>query len=274
MANFKPVGLAEPDLALSRDGRWTFVDTRKPELYGAARLPNAVNLYGMKIQTSDPLEIADMLAPLGLYGAHNLMLYDDGSGLGTGPVLWALERGGREWHVSILNGGFSAWAAKGLPIEKGKPTPTTDGASRPEKRAEAPYDNLATKEWVLANLDNENVVLIDSRSEGEYTGRQKEAKRNGHIPGAERIEWSELVYTDENKITRFRDLDEIRAMMIDRGITPEKEIACYCQIGIRSAQVYMALRLAGYQKARNYLRSWAEWGNDPSTPIAVPSAGE
>lgn len=274
MANFKPAALTEPDLALSQDGRWTFVDARKPELYGAARLPNAVNLYGMKIQTSDLREIAEMLEPLGLYGADHLMLYDDGSGLGTGPLLWALDRGGREWNVSILNGGFSAWAAKGLPIEKGKQTQTADAASRPEERAEAAYDNLATKEWVLANLGSENAVLIDTRSEREYAGLQKEAKRHGHIPGAKHIEWSEMVYTDENKITRFRDLDEIRAMLHDRGVTPDKEIACYCQIGIRSAQVYAALRMAGYQKARNYLPSWAEWGNDPSTPIAVPPAAE
>ena len=274
MANFKPAALAEPDPALSQDGKWTFVDTRKPELYGAARLPNAVNLYGMKIQSSDLIEIAEMLGSRGLYGADHLLLYDDGSGLGAGPALWALDRGGREWNVSILNGGFNAWAAKGLPIEKGKPTHKTDGASRSAERAEAAYDNLATKEWVLANLDNENAVLIDTRSEREYAGLQKEAKRSGHIPGAEHIEWSEMVYTDENKITRFRDLDEIRAMMRDRGVTPDKEIACYCQIGIRSAQVYTALRMAGYQKVRNYLRSWAEWGNDPSTPIAVPPADE
>jgi 3-mercaptopyruvate sulfurtransferase SseA len=30
---------------------------------------------------------------------------------------------------------------------------------------------------------------------------------------------------------------------------------------------YLALRLLGYENARNYDASWSEWGNDPETPV-------
>jgi 3-mercaptopyruvate sulfurtransferase SseA len=31
-----------------------------------------------------------------------------------------------------------------------------------------------------------------------------------------------------------------------------------------------ALELAGGKPARNYYRSWAEWGNDEKTPVVKP----
>jgi 3-mercaptopyruvate sulfurtransferase SseA len=31
-----------------------------------------------------------------------------------------------------------------------------------------------------------------------------------------------------------------------------------------------ALELMGGKDVRNYYRSWAEWGNDPDTPVVKP----
>ncbi len=50
----------------------------------------------------------------------------------------------------------------------------------------------------------------------------------------------------------------------------ESEIIPYCQGGYRSANAYIALRLAGYPRVRNYLGSWGEWGNRDELPIEHP----
>jgi thiosulfate/3-mercaptopyruvate sulfurtransferase len=45
------------------------------------------------------------------------------------------------------------------------------------------------------------------------------------------------------------------------GVTPDKEVITYCQGGYRAAHSYLALRLLGYPRVRNYVGSWGEWGN-------------
>ena len=54
------------------------------------------------------------------------------------------------------------------------------------------------------------------------------------------------------------------------GLDPEHEVIPYCQGGYRSANAYIALRMAGYPRVRNYLGSWAEWGNREDLPIDHP----
>ena len=54
------------------------------------------------------------------------------------------------------------------------------------------------------------------------------------------------------------------------GLDPQSEIIPYCQGGYRSANAYIALRLAGYPRVRNYLGSWGEWGNRDELPIEHP----
>ena len=46
----------------------------------------------------------------------------------------------------------------------------------------------------------------------------------------------------------------------------------YCQSGGRASVMAFALELMGGREVRNYYKSWAEWGNDPETPVAIPPA--
>ena len=53
-------------------------------------------------------------------------------------------------------------------------------------------------------------------------------------------------------------------------ITPDKEVISYCQGGYRAAHSYVALRLIGFPKVRNYIGSWKEWGDRTDLPIETP----
>ena len=63
---------------------------------------------------------------------------------------------------------------------------------------------------------------------------------------------------------------ELRQMYAKLGVTSDKEAIPYCQGAYRSAHTYLALRLIGFPKIRNYLGSWKEWGDRLDLPIEKP----
>ena len=92
------------------------------------------------------------------------------------------------------------------------------------------------------------------------------ARRGGAVPGAVHIEWTRNLTPSGE----FRRADELRKMYEDAGVTPDREVITYCQGGYRAAHSYIALRLLGYPRVRNYVGSWGEWGNREELPVEVP----
>ena len=97
----------------------------------------------------------------------------------------------------------------------------------------------------------------------EYLGTLVRAARGGAIPGAIHLEWKQSLGPDG----AFKPAAELRAMFEQAGVTPEREVVPYCQGGYRAAHSYLALRLLGYPRVRNYLGSWKEWGDKTELPI-------
>ena len=97
-------------------------------------------------------------------------------------------------------------------------------------------------------------------------GTHVRAARGGAIPGAIHIEWTDnLARTaNSNRTTNFK------RCIGKAGITPDKEVVSYCQGGYRAAHSYVALRLLGFPKVRNYIGSWKEWGDRADLPIEIP----
>jgi thiosulfate/3-mercaptopyruvate sulfurtransferase len=51
------------------------------------------------------------------------------------------------------------------------------------------------------------------------------------------------------------------------GVTPDRPVITYCGRGFAGACCLLALELQGYENARLYDGSWAEWSADLSLPI-------
>ncbi len=52
------------------------------------------------------------------------------------------------------------------------------------------------------------------------------------------------------------------------GSQPNKGIVTYCQGSIRAAHTVLALKLASYEKVRNYEGSWGAWSRRDFPPVA------
>jgi thiosulfate/3-mercaptopyruvate sulfurtransferase len=162
--------------------------------------------------------------------------------------------------VKVLDGGIRKWVAEKRPL-----TTETTYFSPSNFRAGYPTEELVDSRWVLKNLDNPNVVLVDARSEAEYSGQDVRARRGGHIPGAVNLNWISNLTPDDT--AQFRTASELKEMYRGAGVTEDKLVVAYCQSGMRASHTYFTLLLLGYPSVKVYDGSWLEWGNREDLPV-------
>lgn len=275
-----PKGYVHPDLLVSPDtlkreldassGQMLLLDLRPAEAFAAGHLPGAVHLdlFGVSLIDTSPAPmrsflwiIEHLLASRGVSADRRVVVYDVDSGIRAARAFWFLDYFGHP-SVRVLDGGYQAWVAAGLAVSTAAEAPATSDwtGTRFQER-------VATWHEVRDRLSRADAVILDTRSDGEYCGTSVRAKRGGAIPGAVHIEWTRNLSPDGS----FKPAEELRSMYEAAGVTPDREVITYCQGGYRAAHSYLALRLLGYPRVRNYLGSWKEWGDREDLPIEHPT---
>ncbi len=271
-ANAQLLVMPQDLAAMLEDGgaaRLLLLDLRPPEAYAAGHIPGAthLDLWGVSLIDTDPAPldafmwmIEHVLAIHGVDATTPVVVYDEQSGVRAARAFWFLEYFGHP-SVRVLDGGFNAWVRAGLPVTRdAAPPPKSDWTGRRE------HKTLATWKEVRRALGRRDVVILDTRTDGEYAGTTIRAKRGGAIPGAVHIEWTRNLTPEGD----FKPASELKKMYQDAGVTPDREVITYCQGGYRAAHSYLALRLLGYPRVRNYVGSWKEWGDREDLPVEVP----
>ncbi len=245
------------------------LDLRPAEQYASGHLPGAIHLdlWGISLIDTDPAPlkaflwiIEHLLAERGVSEDRGVVVHDEVSGTRAARAFWFLEFFGHP-DVRVLDGGVGAWTAAGLPLshDHAAPAPTAwRGTPRLER--------LATWKDMHDRLHSPDATILDTRSDAEHDGTLVRAARGGAIPGAVHLEWKHSLGSDG----AFKPAAELSAMFARAGVTPDREVVPYCQGAYRAAHSYLALRLLGYPRVRNYLGSWKEWGDRTELPIETP----
>lgn len=250
--------LAQPTLRI--------VDVRPGHAYHQGHIPQAVHLDPEMLVDAQHIEhgrrgspevLALLLGRLGIGHGTSVVAYDHQDGLYATRLWWVLTASGHH-AVSVLHGGWGKWQREQRPVTTAvwQPPLTTFTVHPPD-------GSVATRAQVRKAMETSAVTIVDTRSWFEYRGWRRYAARGGHIPGAVHVEWTRTLQRDGT----FLPPERLKALLLQAGVAPDKPVITYCQVGVRAAHLAFVLTLLGYPQVAVYDGSWAEWGNDPYSPI-------
>ena len=299
-AAFGQSAVTPPKQAASADGEWSslitplqlhrrleqpnllILDVRSANEYSAEHIPGAINLPGVQWRTPatknpavegpgqrifrqadgsvDVARYEALLGGAGIKPEYEVVVYGNQAGKADGSVPAAILIKLGHARVAFLDGiGLERWKQAGYEI-------ATDKKVLPATKyvAKADPKRLWSYQDVLKNLNNEDVIFIDSRTPAEYAGQDLRGnKRGGHIPGAKLLNNEDLV----DKVTGTTISREAAKAKVEALIPKGKTVVVYCQSGTRCSHEELILKDLGYENVVLYDASFQEWSNLDNTPV-------
>jgi thiosulfate/3-mercaptopyruvate sulfurtransferase len=202
----------------------------------------------------DPTSFAERLAAAGI---------DDDTFVAA-RLWWMLENLGHRGGVAVLDGGWQAWLAAGLPASADVPP------ARPRAQAlhlRDHWSGVIARDEVAARLGR--MTLLDARAAERYRGETEPIDPvAGHIPTALSAPWSGNLGPDGRFLPpadlrqRFEDLAE------RSPAGPNAEIVISCGSGTSALHHALAMRIAGLPDPTLYVGSYSDWSRS-GLPIAT-----
>ncbi len=269
--------LSGPDPPVLIDVRWRLGGPPGIGSYRAGHLPGAVYAdldrdlaappgAGGRHPLPEPARFQAAMRRAGLRAGHALVAYDDGDSTIAARLWWTLRYFGHD-QVQVLDGGYRAWIAAGLPV-------TAEEAGRPPGDFVADGGHLPVLDDAGAAALARDGILLDARAAERYRGETEPVDPvAGHIPGALSAPTAANLTADGRFLApavlreRFAGLG---IPLAGTGQLPGRPpaVGAYCGSGVTAAHEVLALHLAGIPAAL-YVGSWSAWVTDPARPVAT-----
>jgi thiosulfate/3-mercaptopyruvate sulfurtransferase len=241
----------------------TIIDASKSKLYKKAHLDGAINIpykilnqkegevFGLLLS---PEELATVFGNKGVSDQDYIVIYDEGSQKYSSRVYLVLKHLGAP-NVKLLHKDNKAWRDSRLKLTS-KPSKTKAKSFTVHPLVD---DFCVDISYIESNLGNDNFVIIDARSQKEYTATQDEGKKKyskGHLPGAININFKE--FYGENK--SFKSKEAIADLLASKGITPEKTYLFYCKTGVKASLAFVYFKnVLKFKNLKMYDGAYLEW---------------
>ncbi|HTY52994.1 MAG TPA: sulfurtransferase [Methanomicrobiales archaeon] len=230
---------------LSRDRPGVFLPPEMAEIL----------LRRLGIRPGEPVVVASSSGPLSVCTTFI------GDGLEQTMLAYTLARYGHR-QVYILDGGVDKWQQEGRPLSQAFPKVTES-----EFRVQLRKDFFIEYGDVKAMKDRPGVMLLDARPSAVYEG-QGPWPKPGHIPGAVSLPWKSLM--DPKNAKLLKPEEEIRVILAERKITPDKTIICSCGTGREATNEFCLFTyFLKFPKVRLYEGSFTEWTMYPDNPTVT-----
>ena len=212
-------------------------------------------LRRLGIRPDDPVVVASSSGPLSVCTTYI------GDGLEQTMLAYTLARYGHR-KVHILDGGIDKWQAEGRPLSQVFPRVVES-----EYRVQLRRDFFIEYGELKDLKDRPDVMLLDARPSAVYEG-QGPWIRPGHIPGAVSLPWKSLMDPKNTKL--LKPLDEIRAILAEKKITPDRTLLCSCGTGREATNEFCLFRFClKFPKVKLYEGSFTEWTMYPENPTVT-----
>ena len=201
----------------------------------------------------------------GISGGSPVVVYDDADASGAARAWWLLRYFGHP-AVRVLDGGYRAWTAAGLPVTRRTRVPAPgDFTARP--------GGLPVLDAAAAAALARAGVLLDARAAARYRGETEPVDPvAGHIPGAVSAPRPGTPGRTAGSWTPPRSATGSPRSACppgrERGGRGATAVGAYCGSGVTAAHEVLALALAGIPAAL-YPGSWSEWITSPQRPVAT-----
>jgi thiosulfate/3-mercaptopyruvate sulfurtransferase len=266
------------------DPDWLVVDCRfelgKPDsgerAYAAGHIPHAIYAHLDRDLAApitpatgrhplpQPEKFAATLASWGMTATTQVVAYDADNAAYAARLWWLLRWVGHD-AVAVLDGGFKAWTATGLPTttEVPKPRPAGNFVARPKR------DMWYDAREVAERVQRDDWRLLDARAPERYAGKVEPIDPvAGHVPGARNHPFATNLGSD----SRFLPAQELRQRFeqSQAGVADDHTIVM-CGSGVTACNLLLAMEHAGKRGARLYAGSWSEWIKDAARGVAKES---
>lgn len=172
-------------------------------------------------------------------------------------VYWTLKSLGVQ-NLAVLNGGFAAWQAAGLPV-------STEAANVVASR----FEPVWSEQWSVHTAEVEQLVanggarLIDGRPASFFEGSQVTAARAGTIKGAENLSFASFFNE-----TSMKPASDLASVLAAAAVSDEQLTVAFCNTGqMGSINWFVMSELEGMENVKLYAESIVEWAQSPDRPM-------